>query len=238
MKRIDGRKADQIRSVTIVRHYLKYPAGSVLIEMGNTRVLCVASIEEKVPRWLKEGGETGGWITAEYSMLPAASGQRKPRESTAGKVGGRTHEIQRLIGRSLRAVVDLDKLGQRTIWVDCDVLQADGGTRTAAVTGGFVALHLAVEKMLTEKKIAENPILEPVAAVSVGILDKTVLLDLCYEEDVKADVDMNVVMTKSGRFVEVQGMAESKPFSDAQLKTMLRLAKKGIGQLMEMQDKS
>ena len=237
MRRIDERHAGKIRPVKIIKNYLKYPAGSALIEMGNTKVICTASLEESVPRWLKEEQDGRGWITAEYSMLPGASSKRSVREAAKGKVGGRTQEIQRLIGRSLRAVVDLAKLGQRTVWVDCDVIQADGGTRTASVTGGFVALRLAIEKLIEEKKIPENPILESVAAISVGIVDGNTMLDLCYQEDFEADVDMNVVMTRSGRYVEVQGTAESKPFEESEMKAMLGMAKKGIRQLMRVQDK-
>ncbi len=237
MKRIDGRIVGKIRPVKITKNYLKYPAGSVLIEMGNTKVLCVATIEESVPRWMKEQKVAGGWITSEYAMLPGASAQRTPREVSKGKPSGRTQEIQRLIGRSLRAVVDMEKLGPRSIWVDCDVLQADGGTRTASITGGFVAMRLAREKLLKEGKITESPIVETVAAVSVGMVGGAPMLDLCYEEDVAADVDMNVVMTCGGRYVEVQGTAEAKPFSDKEMKTMLGMAKKGIRQLMKIQDK-
>lgn len=237
MKRTDGRALHQIRPVKITKNYLKYPAGSALIEMGNTKVICTASVEESVPRWLKEEQGSGGWITSEYSMLPGASSQRSQREAAKGKVGGRTQEIQRLIGRSLRAVVDMDKLGSRTIWIDCDVIQADGGTRTASITGGFVALRLAVEKLIKDNKLSESPIIEPVAAVSVGIVQGTPVLDLCYEEDFAADVDMNVVMTRAGHYVEVQGTAESKPFSEQEMKKMLALAGKGIRQLMDAQEK-
>ncbi len=234
---MDGRDAGSLRPVRITKNYLKYPAGSALIEMGNTKVICTASVEESVPRWLKDEKNAGGWITAEYSMLPGSSAQRTQREAAKGKIGGRTQEIQRLIGRSLRAIVDLDKLGQRTIWIDCDVIQADGGTRTASITGGFVAMKLALEKLAKENKISESPIVESVAAISVGMLGKTALLDLCYQEDFDADVDMNVVMTRSGRFVEVQGTAEANPFSEADMKSMLHLAKAGIRHLMEFQDK-
>ncbi len=238
MKRVDGRGEGHIRPCKIITHYLKYPAGSALIEMGNTKVICTATVEEGVPRWMKEQQQTGGWVTAEYSMLPGASAQRTQREAARGKIGGRTQEIQRLIGRSLRAVMDMDKLGQNTIWIDCDVIQADGGTRTASITGGFVALRLAVEKLMSEGKIAEYPIVEPVAAISVGMVEGKALLDLCYTEDVAAEVDMNVVMTQSGRFVEVQGTAEAAPFSELQMKGMLTLAKKGIRELIKIQEKT
>ncbi len=237
MKRIDGREVGKIRPVKIIKNFLKYPAGSALIEMGNTKVICTATVEESVPRWMKEQKVAGGWITAEYSMLPGATSERTQREVTKGKPSGRTQEIQRLIGRSLRAVLDMVKLGQRTVWIDCDVIQADGGTRTAAITGSFVALRLAIEKLLQDGKIAESPIVDSVAAISVGIVGGVPLLDLCYVEDVDADVDMNVVMTRAGRFVEVQGTAEAKPFSDQEMKAMLNLAKKGIRALMKCQDK-
>ena len=237
MKRTDGRDAGKLRPVKIIKNYLKYPAGSALIEVGNTKVLCTASVEESVPRWLKEEKNNGGWVTAEYSMLPGASSRRNTREAAKGKIGGRTQEIQRLIGRSLRAVIDLDKLGPRTIWIDCDVLQADGGTRTASITGGFVALRLALEKLIAENKIAQSPLEEEVAAVSVGLVSGVPMLDLCYQEDFDADVDMNVVMTRTGRFVEVQGTAESKPFSESEMHALLALAKKGVRRLIELQDR-
>jgi ribonuclease PH len=236
VRRIDKRAAGGLRPVKILKNYLKYPAGSALIAMGNTKVLCAASVEETVPRWLKDERPGRGWVTGEYSMLPGSSAQRSAREASRGKVGGRTQEIQRLIGRSLRAVVDLDKLGPRTIWVDCDVLQADGGTRTASVTGGFVALRLAIAKLMKDNLLSESPIRESVAAISVGMLHGHALLDLCYQEDFEAEVDMNVVMTRSGRFVEVQGTAESKPFSETHMNQMIHLAKKGIRELMDKQD--
>lgn len=234
--RPDGRKPDELRSVKIQADFAPAALGSVLIQMGNTRVVCAVSVDEDVPRWMKTGKETGGWLTAEYSMLPYSSRERVRREASAGKQSGRTQEIQRLIGRSLRAVIDLDKLGQRTLWVDCDVLQADGGTRTAAITGSFVALRMAVEKLMADGKLLENPIREAVAAVSVGVVDKISVLDLCYVEDVAAAVDMNLVMTSSGRFVEVQGTAEDKPFSGDSLEEMLKLGRKGIKQLLKIQD--
>lgn len=217
-------------------HYIQYPAGSVLIEMGNTRVLCNATVQESIPPFMKKGcGE--GWVTAEYSMLPASTQQRVERESVKGRMGGRTHEIQRLIGRSLRAVTNLKALGERTIVVDCDVLQADGGTRTASITGGFVALMLALKKLLKEGRITEFPVKEYVAAVSVGIHDGEVLLDLDYREDSQAQVDMNVVMTDRERFIEVQGTAEEDPFAESDMHKMIAVAKKGIKKLVAVQKK-
>jgi ribonuclease PH len=238
MKRFDGRHAEELRLVKIHPRYLKTPAGSVLIEMGQTRVLCAASIEEAVPRWMRDQKVTGGWITAEYSMLPYCTTPRKSREVTRGKVEGRTQEIQRLVGRALRAVTDLDKLGARTIWIDCDVLEADGGTRTAAITGSYVALILALRQLQQQGLLLDNPIRCAVAAVSVGMLDGTALLDLCYEEDSKAAVDMNVVMTDDGQFVEVQGTGEDRPFSKQDLDAMLRLGKIGIKKLLAAQKKA
>ena len=208
--RPDGRKNSQIRKMTIHKGYLKHASGSCLIEMGHTKVLCSATVEEKVPAFLKGKGK--GWLTAEYGMLPASCSQRISREVSKGRPSGRTHEIQRLIGRSLRAVVDLEKLGERTIWIDADVIQGDGGTRTASITGGFIALEQAVEKLMREGALTENPIRDYVAAISVGIVGGIPLLDLCYEEDSTAEVDMNVVMTGGGKFVEVQGTAEGNPF--------------------------
>jgi ribonuclease PH len=237
MKRVDGRRPNQLRPVEIHPHYVKQPAGSALIEMGDTRVLCAASIEEGVPRWMREQRVTGGWITAEYSMLPYATAPRKPREVTRGRVEGRTQEIQRLVGRALRSVTDIEKLGERTIWIDCDVLQADGGTRTASITGAYVAVMLAMNKLQGEGVLKECPIKSAVAAVSVGILDGVPLLDLCYEEDAKAAVDMNVVMTDEGQFVEVQGTGEDAPFTQRQMTAMLKLAREGIAELMAIQKK-
>ena len=233
MKRIDGRSANQLRKVTIKRNYLKFAQGSCLIEMGNTKVICSASCEEKVPHFLKDTGK--GWVTAEYGMLPASCTERIQRESSRGKVGGRTHEIQRLIGRSLRAVCDLTKLGERAIWIDCDVVQGDGGTRTASITGSFIALADAISKLRKEKKISENPLIDYVAAVSVGMVKGTPALDLCYQEDSKADVDMNLVMTGSGRLIEIQGTAEHAPFSKAELNRLLALGEKGISELIHIQ---
>lgn len=235
MKRSDGRRPNQLRPVRIHPHYVAPPAGSVLIEAGNTRVICAASVEEGVPRWMKEQDVPGGWITAEYSMLPYSTSPRKARESTRGKIEGRTQEIQRLIGRALRAVTDLERLGDRTVWIDCDVLEADGGTRTAAITGSYVALALAMRRLLKEKKLAENPVRQAVAAVSVGLVEGAALLDLNYVEDSQAAVDMNVVMTDAGQMVEVQGSGEESTFTKKQMATMLKLAEKGIRQLLAAQ---
>jgi len=230
MKRFDGREASELRPVKITRKYTLIPEGSVLIELGMTRVICTATVEDKVPPYKKGTGE--GWVTAEYSMLPRATQVRNPRESTKGKLSGRTMEIQRLIGRALRSVVDLKKLGERTIWLDCDVIQADGGTRTASITGAYVALVDAVNYLLEKGVLKENPITDSLAAVSVGRVDGVSLLDLAYEEDSKAEVDMNVVMTGQGKFVEIQGTAEGIPFSREELSQFLELAEKGIQELM------
>ena len=227
--RIDGRKCDEIRSVKITKDYLKHPSGSVLIEMGDTKVICSATIEDKVPHFLRGCGK--GWITAEYSMLPSSTHTRKIRESSKGKVEGRTQEIQRLIGRALRSVVDLEKLGEKTIWIDCDVIQADGGTRTASITGAFVALADALSKNYKGKL----PLKGYLSAVSVGVIDDEVLLDLCYEEDFKAKVDMNIVMTDSGEFVELQGTGEDSPFTLDELNELIRLGQKGSLELIEKQ---
>jgi len=231
--RTDRRRADQIRPVKITRDYLKYAEGSVLIEMGDTRVICAATVDTYLPPHKKGTGE--GWVTAEYSMLPRATSQRTPREGQHGRTRGRTHEIQRLIGRSLRAIVDLRLLGERSITVDADVLQADGGTRTASITGCFIALNDAVSKLLKTREIEKNPIREYVAAVSVGIIKGVPTLDLNYEEDSQADVDMNVVMTESGKLVEVQGTAEGGTFTQEELNQMLELSRKGILELIKKQ---
>ena len=232
MGRIDGRAADEMRRVKITRHYLKHPAGSVLIEVGNTKVICEASIEERVPHFLKGSGE--GWITAEYALLPSSTQTRTARESMRGRVTGRTHEIQRLIGRSLRSVMDMKALGERTVMIDCDVIQADGGTRTASITGAFIALVEALETVYKPEHIF--PVKDFLAAVSVGV-DKNgqPLLDLCYEEDSQAMVDMNVVMTGSGEFIEVQGTGEGRPFSRRELDQLLAVAETGIEQLISYQ---
>lgn len=227
------RSNQQLRPVTITRHFIKHPEGSVLVEFGDTRVICTASVEESVPPFLR--GKGTGWVTAEYAMLPRATHTRSPREAAKGKQSGRTLEIQRLIGRSLRAVTDLSLLGERTIYLDCDVIQADGGTRTAAITGAYVALADAVALLQQRSLLAANPLKEAVAAISVGIVSGQPLLDLDYQEDSGAEVDMNFVMTSSGRFVEVQGTAEAEPFSIEQMDTMRYLAMGGICQLFDLQ---
>ncbi len=230
------RKPDQLRAIRITRHYTKHAEGSVLIECGDTKVICTASVEERVPPHKKGSGE--GWVTAEYGMLPRSTGERMSREAAKGKQSGRTQEIQRLIGRSLRAVVDLKKLGERTIQIDCDVIQADGGTRTASITGAFVALHDAVTGLMGKGLVKETPLKDFIAAISVGIYQGTPVLDLDYVEDSDCDTDMNVVMLGSGHFVEVQGTAEGHPFSREEMDTLLELAKNGIAQLVEMQRKT
>jgi ribonuclease PH len=237
-QRVDGRGADQIRAVKMETGVAPAATGSVLVRMGHTQVICAVTVEESVPRWMKEQKVTGGWITAEYSLLPYATKDRSKREVASGKVSGRTQEIQRLIGRSLRAIVDLDLLGSRTLWLDCDVLEADGGTRTAAVTGSYVALRLALNRCLKEGRMEKDPIREALAAVSVGVVEGHPLLDLCYVEDVAAEVDMNVVMTASGKMVEIQGTAEAQPFSVPTMNRMLNLAKKGIKELLSVQQKA
>jgi len=231
--RSDNRTADQLRPVNILPDYQNTAEGSVLIEVGNTRVICAASIEETVPPFLRNSGK--GWISAEYSMLPRATLTRTPREVNKGRPSGRTHEIQRLIGRSLRAVTDLERLGERTVWIDCDVIQADGGTRTASITGAFVALGLAFEKLVEAGTISAAPIRDFIAAVSVGIVDGEILLDLAYEEDSRAEVDMNFVMTAGHKLVEVQATAERQAFDEAQLQKMLTLAKQGVQALIAKQ---
>lgn len=231
--RFDLREVDQLRTVKMTKDYIMHPQGSVLIEMGNTKVICTAMIEEKVPHFLKGSGK--GWITAEYGMLPGSTNTRKMRDSSKGKIDGRSQEIQRLIGRALRSIVDLEKLGERTIWIDCDVIQADGGTRTASITGSFVALMCAFNKMIAAGQLTEAPITEYVAAISVGVVNDEAVLDLCYEEDSKADVDMNLVMTGSGKFIEIQGTGEERPFDQNELTQMLALGEKGIRELMAIQ---
>ncbi len=236
--RADGRTASQLRPVRFQNHIAPNATGSTLIEWGNTRVICGVTIEETVPRWMKEQKVSGGWLTAEYSMLPYSTLQRKPRDISKGKLDGRSTEIQRLIGRSIRAAIDLEKIGERTICADCDVLQADGGTRTAAITGAFVALALAVKKLLEEGKLSASPILRPVAAVSAGIVGGAPLLDLNYLEDVAASVDMNLVMNAAGEFIEVQGSGEEATFTDQQLADLLALGKSGIRELLAAQQKA
>ena len=231
--RSDERSAQQLRPTTITPNFLMHAEGSVLIETGSTRVICAASVEDRVPQFLRNTGK--GWVTAEYGMLPRATSTRTQREASAGKVGGRTQEIQRLIGRSLRSVTNLNALGERTIWIDCDVIQADGGTRTASITGAFVALALAIEKLRERDVLKIVPITDYVAATSVGIVDGEPLLDLAYEDDSRAEVDMNIVKTGDGRFVEVQGTAEAIPFGREALLTLLDLADAGIRELVEKQ---
>ncbi|MCX6357887.1 MAG: ribonuclease PH [Candidatus Aureabacteria bacterium] len=235
MKRKDGRAAGDLRQVKITGDYVKYPLGSVLVEFGDTRVICAATMDEEQPRWMREQKRQGGWLTCEYSMMPFCSPERAVREATRGKIGGRTHEIQRMIGRALRAVLDLKALGPRTLWIDCEVLQADGGTRTAAITGGYLALKRAVMRMMEQGVLMQNPLREALAAVSVGKVEGGLLLDLNYEEDCRAEVDMNVVMTEGGKFIEVQATAESGPFTTEEMHGMIALARQGIGALIEAQ---
>jgi ribonuclease PH len=233
--RPDGRTPDQLRPVRFQNGIAPYATGSTLIEWGNTRVICGVTVEDSVPRWMKEQNVTGGWITAEYSMLPYSTLTRKARDISKGKIDGRSQEIQRLIGRSMRAAIDLEKIGSRTIWLDCDVLQADGGTRTAAITGSFVAVSLAVRNMIASGKLADASLLQPVAAVSVGIVQSQALLDLSYTEDVAAAVDMNLVMNGRGEFIELQGTGEESTYNDEQLAAMLAVGKAGIRQLLDLQ---
>jgi ribonuclease PH len=233
MTRIDGREADELRQVAFTRDYTEMAAGSVLVEFGRTRVLCTASVEDRVPPWLRGSGK--GWVTAEYSMLPGSSPERIEREAQKGRPSGRTQEIQRLIGRSLRAVTDLVAVGENQIIVDCDVLQADGGTRTASICGGYLALHDACSRLVGAKQMASHPVTDQCAAVSVGVVDGVPCLDLEYREDVRAEVDMNVVMTGAGRFVEVQGTAEGLPFTRSELDDLVGLAQGGIEQLFQLQ---
>lgn len=235
MTRTDGRAPDQLRPIHFIPHIVPNAAGSVLCCFGNTRVICTVTVEEGVPRWMKEQGVTGGWLTAEYGMLPASTNERKARDITKGRLDGRSSEIQRLIGRSLRAVVDLSLLGQRTLWVDCDVLQADGGTRTAGITGACVAAALAFDKLLAAKKIWKSPLTKMVAAVSAGICGGHALLDLNYVEDKDAEVDANFVITEDGNFVEIQGAGEESTFTGAQFTDLLALGQKGIRELCELQ---
>jgi len=233
--RADGRKERELRPIVITPGYIRSADGSVLIEVGDTRVICTAKLEDRVPPFLRNSGK--GWITAEYGMLPSSSQVRISREAARGRIGGRTHEIQRLIGRSLRTVADLKSLGERTIWIDCDVIQADGGTRTASITGAYVALVEAARQLIKQGVVQKNPIKDSVAAVSVGIVDGKPLLDLNYEEDSRAEVDMNFVMTGSGKFVEVQGTAESAPFTKKGLDRMAEIAQQGIRELLKVQKK-
>lgn len=233
LQRPSGRSANQLRSVEIIRNYTKHAEGSVLVKFGDTHVLCTASVDEKVPSFLKGKGQ--GWVTAEYGMLPRSTGSRMDREAAKGKQSGRTQEIQRLIGRSLRAIIDLEKLGERSIQIDCDVIQADGGTRTASITGAYVALHDAISFLLAKNLIKESPLKDSVAAISVGVYKELPVLDLDYLEDSDCDTDMNIVMTGKGGFVEIQGTAEGEAFSDADMQAMLVLAKAGIAELSAKQ---
>ncbi|MBP7140764.1 MAG: ribonuclease PH [Opitutaceae bacterium] len=233
--RSDGRQCDQLRPIRFEAGIAPHATGSVLVSFGTTRVICAATIEPNVPTWMKQQGVKGGWLTAEYSMLPYSTHERKPRDISKGRIDGRTVEIQRLIGRSLRAIIDLQKLGQNTLWVDCDVLQADGGTRTASITGAYLAARLAIQKLIDSKRLSENPLSDSVAAVSVGIFEGRELLDLPYVEDKDAEVDFNVVMTGQGRFVEVQGSGEEATFSGDQLQSLLALAKKGLKEIASLQ---
>jgi len=233
--RADGRAANQLRPIRFTNGIAPYATGSTLIEWGNTRVICGVTVEENVPRWMKEQNVTGGWITAEYSMLPYSTLQRKSRDITKGKIDGRSQEIQRLIGRAMRAAIDLSKIGPRTIWIDCDVLQADGGTRTAAISGSFVALSIAIRRLIADGKLSDSPMLHAVAAVSVGVVEKRPLLDLCYTEDAAAEVDMNLVMNSAGEFIELQGSGEESTFSEKHLAELLALGKTGIRELLAAQ---
>ncbi|MGF7057356.1 ribonuclease PH [Brassicibacter mesophilus] len=233
MNRIDGRQNDEIRNVKITRNYLKHPHGSVLIEMGQTKVICTAMVDDRVPPFLK--GTGSGWVTAEYSMIPGSTITRKVRDASRGKIEGRSHEIQRLIGRALRSVVSLEELGERTVWIDCDVIQADGGTRTASITGAFVALVDALGKLLNDGLISHMPVRNFLSAISVGIVHENRLLDLCYAEDSNAKVDMNIVMTDKGEFVELQGTGEESPFSIDDLNELIRLGQKGNNELIKLQ---
>jgi ribonuclease PH len=234
--RLDGREPDELRPISFLRDFTEFAAGSVLVSFGKTRVLCTASLDESVPPWLKNSGK--GWVTAEYSLLPGSTAERSSREASKGKLSGRTQEIQRLIGRSLRSVIDLALLGERQIILDCDVIQADGGTRTASICGAYVALHDCVTRMIKQGFISTSPLTDSCAAISVGIVDAIPHLDLEYTEDVRADVDMNVVMTGSGRFVEVQGTAEGAPFSRSELDGLLALAQKGIDEILQEQQRA
>lgn len=233
--REDARNTNELRQIKVTKDFNIYAEGSVLMEFGNTKVICTASVSEKVPPFLKNQGK--GWLTAEYSMLPRATGERNTREAAKGKLSGRTMEIQRLIGRALRAAIDLDKLGERTITIDCDVIQADGGTRTTSISGGFIALALAMKKLLKEGIIKENPIISNVAAISVGIVNNTLMLDLKYSEDSIAEVDMNIIMNGKGEFVEVQGTGEEATYTRAQLNQLIDLAEEGIKDIIEIQNK-
>jgi len=233
--RPDGRQIDQLRPITFEEGIAPHASGSVLVSFGQTKVICAATIDPKIPRWMKSQGVSGGWLSAEYSMLPYSTLERKSRDISRGKIDGRTVEIQRLIGRSLRAVIDLEKLPGKTMWIDCDVIQADGGTRTASITGAYLAARLAVQKLLDEQKLKENPFKDSIAAVSVGIFEETEVLDLPYLEDKDASVDFNVVMTGKGQFVELQGSGEEATFSEEQLANLISLAKTGLKEITALQ---
>lgn len=233
--RPDGRPFDQLRPIRFQNHIAPHAHGSTLIEWGNTRVICAVTIDEAVPRWMKEQNVQGGWLTAEYSMLPYSTHQRKQRDISKGKLDGRSQEIQRLIGRALRAAIDLQRVGARTLWVDCDVLQADGGTRTASITGSYVALGLAIRRLMQEGKLTDSPLLSPVAAVSIGLVNGTPCLDLNYIEDSKANVDMNLVMNAEGRWIEIQGTGEHGTFSTQEFNEMIRIGTHGINAILQMQ---
>ncbi len=237
MKRLDGRLADELRKIRVTSNFLAHPAGSVLVEFGGTKVICAVSLESGVPGWMRAQGVPGGWVTSEYGMIPSSTHDRTQREASRGKQGGRTMEIQRLIGRSFRSVINLEKLGQNTVYIDCDVIDADGGTRCASITGASIALQIAFKKLVADRVLSENPMTGNVAAVSVGIVRGEPVLDLCYEEDSGAEVDMNVVMTEAGKFVEIQGTAEEQPFSYSEMEKMLSLAKGGLEKIFEIQRK-
>lgn len=234
MNRIDGRKVNELRKIEIVKDYTMHATGCVLISCGNTKVICSASIEEKVPPFLS--GQGKGWVSAEYSMLPSSTITRKQRDIGRLKLDGRSSEIQRLIGRSLRSIVDLEKLGERTIWIDCDVIQADGGTRTASINGAFVALKIAIKKLMNEGLLESNPLRSSIAAISVGIVEETALLDLCYVEDSKAEVDMNIVMNGEGQIIEIQGTGEGRPFTKKEFSALMELAENGIMDILKITD--
>ena len=233
--RVDGRRNDQLRPISFEANIAPHATGSVLVKFGKTTVICAATIEQNVPTWMKQQGIKGGWLTAEYSMLPYSTHERKGRDINKGRIDGRTVEIQRLIGRSLRAIINLEKMGQNTLWIDCDVLQADGGTRTASITGAYLAARLAIQKWVDDRRIFENPLTDSVAAVSVGLFEGSEMLDLAYVEDKDAEVDFNVVMTGRGQFVEVQGTGEESTFTHDQLQSLIAMAQKGIQELSSLQ---
>ncbi len=237
MKRCDGRKVNELRKIKITKDYLSHPLSSVLIEFGGTKVICSVSLQKSVPPWMRAQKVPGGWVTSEYGMLPASTHDRVSREAARGKQSGRTMEIQRLIGRSFRSVIDLQALGPNTVYIDCDVIDADGGTRCASITGASIALEMAFKKLVKKKIIKKNPMREKVAAISIGMFNDEAILDLCYTEDSTADVDMNFIMTDSGKFIEIQGTAEEKPFSYDQMQGMIKLAQQGINQIFQIENK-